>query len=63
LKGGLRAGAGRKCTGRQHVKFYITAEEKDYLKHCLIEFRGKKSKENTEFENIIELRGQQRLKL
>lgn len=62
-RGGKRDGAGRKPTGRKKVMFFITENEKGYLKSCLEAYRVAGGRTHDEFENIIEERGQQILPL
>lgn len=62
-RGGKRDGAGRKPTGRKKVMFFITENEKGYLKSCLEAYRVAGGHTHDEFESIVELKGQQILPL
>lgn len=62
-RGGARPGAGRKKTGRQQVKFYLTLIEKEYLKSCLKEFRCAEVLKHEDFEERLESMGQQKLSI
>ena len=62
-RGGKRDGAGRKPTGRKKVMFFITENEKGYLKSCLEADRVAGGHTHDEFETIIESKGQQMLPL
>lgn len=62
--GGSRSGAGRpKIPGRKKTMFFITEDEKLYLKSCLEAYRVAGGKTNDEFEQELEHRGQQLLPL
>ena len=62
-RGGKREGAGRRPTGRKNVMFFITEDEKGYLKSCLEAYRVAGGPTHDEFETIVEARGQQILPL
>ena len=62
-RGGRREGAGRRPTGRKKVMFFITEDEKLYLKSCLEAYRVAGGPTHDEFETIIESKGQQILPL
>ena len=62
-KRGGRRGAGRRPTGRKKVMFFITEDEKLYLKSCLEAYRVAGGPTHDEFETIIESKGQQILPL
>ena len=62
--GGARPGAGRpKTPGRKKVMFFVTEDEKIYLKSCLEAYRAAGGPTNDEFEQELEHRGQQQLPL
>ena len=62
--GGARQGAGRpKTPGRKKVMFFVTEDEKIYLKSCLEAYRAAGGPTNDEFEQELEHRGQQQLPL
>ena len=62
-RGGKREGAGRRPTGRKKVMFFISEDEKGYLKSCLEAYRVAGGHTHDEFETIVEARGQQILPL
>lgn len=62
-RGGKREGSGRRPTGRKKVMFFITEDEKGYLKSCLEAYRVAGGHTHDEFETIVEARGQQILPL
>ena len=62
-RGGRREGAGRRPTGRKKVMFFITEDEKLYLKSCLEAYRVAGGPTHDEFETIVESKGQQILPL
>ena len=62
-RGGKREGSGRRPTGRKKVMFFITEDEKGYLKSCLEAYRVSVGHTHDEFETIVEARGQQILPL
>ena len=62
-RGGRREGAVRRPTGRKKVMFFITEDEKLYLKSCLEAYRVAGGPTHDEFETIIESKGQQILPL
>lgn len=62
-RGGRREGAGRRPTGRKKVMFFITEDEKLYLKSCLEAYRVAGGATHDEFETIVESKGQQILPL
>lgn len=48
-RGGKREGAGRRPTGRKKVMFFITEDEKGYLKSCLEAYRVASGPTHDEF--------------
>ena len=62
-RGGRREGAGRRPTGRKKVMFFITEDEKLYLKSCLEAYRVAGGATHDDFETIVESKGQQILPL
>ena len=62
-RGGRREGARRRPTGRKKVMFFITEDEKLYLKSCLEAYRVAGGHTHDEFETIVESKGQQILPL
>ena len=62
-RGGRREGAGRRPTGRKKVMFFITEDEKLYLKSCLDAYRVAGGATHDEFESVVESKGQQILPL